>query len=184
VHLLDGGINEALLTEIFSYDGFGTMVYSNEYQQIRRIFKKDVRSVISLIRQSVQSEELVRRTRGEILERLEDYWLLEVDRTPVACAALHVYPEEAVGELACLYVSKAHENQGYGRKLMAFTENLAREKGLKRLFALSTQAFSYLQQKGGFSETSPESLPAERRLKYEASGRYSKVLSKPVAQAS
>ena len=64
VHLLDGGINEALLTEIFSYDGFGTMVYSNEYQQIRRIFKKDVRSVISLIRQSVQSEELVRRTRG------------------------------------------------------------------------------------------------------------------------
>ena len=58
------------------------MVYSNEYQQIRRIFKKDVRSVMSLIRQSVQSEELVRRTRAEILERLEDYWLLEVDRTP------------------------------------------------------------------------------------------------------
>src|SRR4029434_6211387 len=116
VHLLDGGVNEALLTEIFSYDGFGTMVYSNEYQQIRRIFKKDVRSVMSLIRQSVQNEELVRRTRTEILERLEDYWLLEVDRTPVACVALHVYPEEAVGELACLYVSKAHENQGYGRQ--------------------------------------------------------------------
>ena len=43
VHLLDGEVNEALLTEIFSSDGFGTMVYSNEYQQIRRIFKKDLR---------------------------------------------------------------------------------------------------------------------------------------------
>ena len=90
-------------------------------------------------------------------------------------------PKDAAGELACLYVSKAHENQGYGRKLMAFAENLAREKGLKRLFALSTQAFSYLEQKGGFIETSPETLPPERRLKYEASGRNSKILVKPIA---
>ncbi|HEY5811807.1 MAG TPA: amino-acid N-acetyltransferase [Terrimicrobiaceae bacterium] len=184
VHLLDGGVNEALLTEIFSYDGFGTMIYSNEYQQIRRIFKRDVRPVMALIRQSVQSEELVRRTRSDILERLEDYWLLEVDRTPVACVAVHVYPKEAAAELACLYVSKAHENQGYGRKLMAFAENLAREKGLKRIFALSTQAFSYLQQKGGFFETSAEALPPERRLKYEASGRKAKILSKPITVGS
>jgi amino-acid N-acetyltransferase len=105
---------------------------------------------------------------------------LEVDRTPVACVALHSYPREAAGELACLYVSKAHENQGYGQKLMAFAENLAREKGLKRIFALSTQAFSYLQQKGGFLETLPETLPEERRLKYEASGRNAKILSKPL----
>ena len=64
---------------------------------------------------------------------------------------------------------------------MAFAENLAGEKGLRRLFALSTQAFSYLQQKGGYAEAAAESLPAERRLKYEASGRFSKILSKPVA---
>lgn len=181
VHLLDGGVNEALLTEIFSHEGFGTMVYSNEYQQIRRVFKKDVRAVMSLIRQSVKGEELVRRTRAEILDRLEDYWLLEVDRTPVACVAFHVHAAEGMGELACLYVSKTHENQGYGRKLMAFVENLAREKGIKRLFALSTQAFNYLQQKGGFTEVSPDVLPPERRGKYEASGRNSKVLAKTLA---
>ena len=69
----------------------------------------------------------------------------------------------------------------YGRKLMAFVENLAREKGLKRMFALSTQAFSYLEQKGGFLEASPEELPEERRLKYEACGRNSKILLKPIA---
>jgi amino-acid N-acetyltransferase len=181
VHILDGGVNEALLTEIFSHEGFGTMIYSNEYQQIRRIFKKDVRAVMSLIRQSVRSEELVRRTRTEILEKLEDYWLLEIDRTPIACVALHVYPEEAAGELACLYVSKAHENQGHGRKLMAFVENLAREKNVRRLFALSTQAFNFLQQKGGYAETQPESLPAARRARYEASGRNSKILMKTLS---
>lgn len=178
VHLLDGSINEALLTEIFSHEGFGTMVYSNEYQQIRKIFKKDVRSVMQLIGQSVKSEELVRRTRTEILSKLEDYWLLEIDRNPVACVALHPHPAEGTGELACLYVSKAHENQGYGRKLMAFVENLAKEKGLKSIFALSTQAVHFLQQKGGYVEASPDILPAVRKAKFEASGRNSRVLVK------
>ncbi len=181
VHLLDGGINEALLTEIFSHDGFGTMVYSNEYQQVRRIFKKDVRSVMTLIRQSVRSEELVNRTRNEILEHIEDYWVLEVDRQPVACVALHVYAAEKAGELACLYVSKAHENQGYGRKLMGFVENLAKEKGLTRLFALSTQAFMFLQQKGGYAEAAADSLPVTRLEKYVQSGRNSRVLVKTLA---
>jgi len=177
-HVLDGGLNEALLSEVFSHEGIGTMVYSNEYQQIRRIFKKDVRSVISLIRQSVRNEELVRRTRTEILENLNDYWILEIDRTAVACVAMHIYPEQSAAELACLHVRKSHENQGYGRKLMAFVENLAREKGLKNLFALSTQAYSYLQQKGGYNAADPSSLPPTRRVRYESSGRNSVVLLK------
>ncbi len=178
VHVLDGGVNEALLSEVFSHDGIGTMIYSNEYQQIRRIFKKDVRAVMSLIRQSVHNEELVRRTRADILEHLEDYWLLEIDRSPIACVALHLCPAESSGELACLHVSKAHENQGHGRKLMAFVENLAREKGIRHLFALSTQAYSYLQQKGGFEPAAPDILPPDRRAKYETSGRNSMVLLK------
>jgi amino-acid N-acetyltransferase len=178
VHLLDGSVNEALLAEIFSNEGIGTMIYSNEYQQIRRIFKKDVRKVLSLIRQSVKSEELVRRTRAEITERLEDYWILEIDRNPIACVALHPYPDGESAELACLYVAKAHENQGYGRKLIAFIENQARERGIKRLFALSTQAYTYFKQKAGFVETGPDALPAERRARWEASGRNSKILVK------
>lgn len=178
VHLLDGSVNEALLTEIFSNEGFGTMVYSNEYQQIRRIFKKDVRGVMALIRQSVKNEELIRRSRGEILEHLEDYWVLEIDRNPVACVALHPHPEEACGELACLYVSKSHENQGYGRKLVAFVEAQARERGFQHIFALSTQAYNFFQQKGGFVEVGAEALPPGRRAKYLESGRNSKIMMK------
>ena len=177
-HLLDGRINEALLTEIFSHEGSGTMVYSNEYQQIRRIFKKDVRSVMTLIRQSVEDEEIARRTRADILSRIEDYWILEIDRTPIACVALHLDQENSLAEMACLYVSKAHENKGYGRKLMAFAENLAKEKGIARIFALSTRAVNYLQQKGGYIESSQEILPKQRRIRYEGSGRNSKILLK------
>ena len=180
VHLLNGNVNEALLAEVFSHDGIGTMVYSNEYQQVRRVFKKDVRAVMSLIRQSVNNEELVRRTRADILAHLDDYWVLEIDRTLVGCVALHLYPEARLAEMACLYIAKNHEGQGHGRKLMAFAEQLATEKGIKQLFALSTQAFNYFQQKGGFVETTPDALPPERRKKYDLSGRNSKVLIKPV----
>ena len=178
VHILDGTVNEALLTEIFSNEGFGTMIYSNEYQQIRRAMKKDVRGILSLIRQSVENEALVNRTRNEIVECLEDYWILEIDKNFVACVALHPYPEFGIGELACLYVSKTHENQGYGRKLMSFIEQEARRRGLSRLFALSTQAFHYLQQKGGFELSDPSILPPERLKKYNTSGRNSRVLVK------
>jgi len=181
VHLLDGNINEALLAEVFSPDGIGTMVYSNEYQQIRRVFKKDVRAVMSLIRQSVVNEELARRTRTDILARIDDYWVLEIDRNLVGCVAIHLYPEQQKAELACLYVAKSAEGQGHGRKLMAFAEQLAAEKGMKHIFALSTQAFNFFQQKGGYVEVPPDDLPPERRKKYDVSGRNSKVLQKPVA---
>lgn len=178
VHLLNGNINEALLAEVFSPDGIGTMVYSNEYQQIRRVFKKDVRAVMNLIRQSVDSEELVRRTRADIIAHLEDYWVLEIDRNLIGCVAVHLYPEQKIAEMACLYVAKNTEGQGYGTKLMSFAATLAAERGMKQLVALSTQAFSYFQQKGGFVEATPDILPPDRRKKYDASGRNSKVLTK------
>jgi amino-acid N-acetyltransferase len=178
VHLLDGTQNEALLSEIFSHEGIGTMVYSNEYQQIRRALKKDVRAIMTLIRESIANAELVRRSRAELTALLDDYWLLEIDRSLVGCVAVHFYPEHRVAELACLYVAKSHEGQGYGRKLMAFAEQLASKKGADCLLALSTQAYNFFQQKGGFVEVSPDALPPERRKKWEASGRNSKVMKK------
>lgn len=183
VHLLNGNVNEALLAEIFSNGGVGTMVYSNEYEQIRHLYKKDIREVMSLIQQSIRSEELVRRTRTEILADLDDYWVLEIDRHIVGCVAMYPYPEHKMAELACLYVNRSNENQGLGRKLMSFVEDLARQRGFSRLIALSTQAFVYLQQKAGFVEVGPDILPPARRVKYESSGRNSRILLKNLTPA-
>ena len=133
---------------------------------------------MSLIRQSVEDEEIARRTRADILSRIEDYWILEVDRTPIACVAVHLDADNSLAEMACLYVSKAHENKGHGRKLMAFAENLAKEKGVGRIYALSTRAANYLQQKGGYTESDTSILPEDRRLRYEGSGRNSRILVK------
>ncbi|MFH1571445.1 MAG: amino-acid N-acetyltransferase [Gemmatimonadota bacterium] len=181
VHVISGCVDEGLLAEVFSNEGIGTLVYANEYQQIRRALKKDVRAILALTRQSVESEELVKRTRAAIERQVADYYLFEIDRNPVACIALHADPEHGKGELACLYVSPSHENQGIGRKLVQFVEARARELGLGEIYALSTQAFTYFQSKGGFVEGSAADLPPARREKYEASGRRSKVLLKRLA---
>jgi len=178
VHVINGKVDEGLLAEVFSNDGIGTLIYANEYQQIRAAKKKDVRAIQLLTKQAVEADELVKRTRAVIEKSLGDYFIFEIDKNPVACVALHVYPEQKKGELACLYVSASHENQGIGKKLIQFVENKAREMGLSELLTLSTQAFTYFQSKGGFAEGTPDDLPSERRQKYEQSGRNSKVLVK------
>jgi amino-acid N-acetyltransferase len=182
VHVINGRVDEGLLAEVFSNEGIGTLIYANEYQQIRRAMKKDVRSILQLTKNSVASEELVKRTRVSIEKQLSDYYLFEIDKNPVACVALHSYPEQQKAELAFLFVSPSHENQGIGRKLMQFTENRARELGMSELFALSTQAFTYFQSKAGFLEGVPEDLPPARRERYDASGRKSKVLVKKLTK--
>ncbi len=178
VHVINGGLEEGLLAEVFTNEGVGTLIYGNEFQQIRRALKKDVRTILNLTKGSVASEELVKRTRSTIEKQLTDYYLFEIDRNPVACVALHAYPDQGKAELACLYVSATHENQGIGRKLIQYVENKARDMGLNELIALSTQAFTYFQSKGGFIEGTPEDLPPARREKYDQSGRHSKVLVK------
>jgi len=182
VHVINGCVDEGLLAEVFTNEGIGTLIYANEFQQIRRAMKKDIRSILILTKGSVASEELMKRTRSTIEKQLMDYYLLEIDKNPVACVALHVYPEQKKGELACLYVNSAHENQGIGRKLIQYVENKAREMGLSELITLSTQAFTYFQSKGGFSEGTPDDLPPARREKYDQSGRNSKVLVKKLTK--
>ncbi len=181
VHVINGRVDEGLLAEVFSNEGIGTLIYANEYQYIRRALKKDVRHIQHLIQQSVATAELVKRTRATIEKHSRDYYIFEIDKNPVACIALHPFPELAKAELACLYVSPSHENQGIGRKLIAFVETKAREGGFKELLTLSTQAFTYFQSKAGFMEGAPDDLPAARREKYDQSGRKSKVLIKKLS---
>lgn len=178
VHVINGSVDEGLIAEVFSNEGIGTLVYANEYRQIRKARKRDARSLHQLIQSAVDREELLPRSRAAIERQIDDYYLFEVDRHPVACVALHVYPAENKGELAALCVRPSHEDQGIGRRMVQFVEDRAREMALDVLFALSTQTFNFFRSKAGFSEGTPDDLPATRREKYEQSGRRSKVLVK------
>ena len=82
VHIIDGRVDDGLLSEVFSNEGIGTLVYANEYEMVRRALKKDIRSILMLIKKSVDSEELVKRTYASIEKQLGDYFIYEIDRNP------------------------------------------------------------------------------------------------------
>src|SRR5258706_9539142 len=82
VHIINGRVDEGLLAEVFSNEGIGTLIYANEYQQIRRALKKDIRHLMLLTKDSVANEELVKRTRSTLEKSLSDYYLFEIDKNP------------------------------------------------------------------------------------------------------
>jgi amino-acid N-acetyltransferase len=176
VHVIDGRLEEGLLAEVFDNHGLGTLIHANQYESIRPARKKDVRAIVMLTREAVESEELARRTSASIEKDIDDYFIFDIDGNPVACVALHLFPDGLTGELASLFISPAHENQGIGRKLTQFVVDRARLMGVTHLLALSTQAFTYFQSKAGFVEGTPDDLPPARRERYDQSGRKSKVL--------
>src|SRR5207253_7238692 len=80
VHIINGRVDEGLLAEVFSNEGIGTLIYANEYQQIRRALKKDVRHILMLTKNSVASDELVKRTRSGIEKTINEYYIFEIDK--------------------------------------------------------------------------------------------------------
>lgn len=182
VHIVDGTQEEALLAELFSNEGVGTMIHADDYQQIHAASPSDVPALLSMMQQSIDDAALVPRTREQIHEKLGDFFVLELDGNPIASVAVHTYDDPATGirtgELACLFVRRAHKNRGHGQKLVTFAEDTARARGCHRLVALSTQAFRFFEEKLGYTVATPEALPEARRAAFEASGRNSKVLIK------
>ncbi len=182
VHFLDGKSDDALLGELFSIGGVGTMVYRDAYHNIRQARRSDIEGIMRMVRQAVDDEELVARSRQEIRSSLDCYFVLDVDGTITGVVALHLWPEIKAAEVASLYVRRSHEGMGYGRKLVQYAEKRAADAGCGRIFALSTQAYNFFEKKLGYQPAAAEDLPAPRRDKLLKSRRNSRVMVKTLGK--
>ena len=181
VHLINGSRDDALLAELFSNEGVGTMIFADDYQRIRNAVPADVEEMLLMMYRAMEDEQLAERDKSEILAHLEDYVVMEIDGNVVGAGALHSYESEGVAELACIYVKKDHEGQGYGQTLVNLLEERAKQLGVNRLFALSTQATEYFITKFSYRESADlEEMPAERRVKWEENGRNARYLVKDI----
>lgn len=179
VHLVDGRVYDALLNEVFSSDGVGTLIYGNDYQQIRKATRRDVRLIYGLTRHAVKREELLHRTQQAIEKNIDQFYVFEIDENIVACVTLQFYPDQPeVAELGSLYVMPFHHKRGIGRKMVEFAALRAAERGATRLIALSTQSTTFFTSVCGFTETAKAILPLERLKRYDESGRNAKVLER------
>lgn len=178
VHVLNGRKQGVLVDELFSNEGVGTMIHADSYRFMRPLREEDIPELLGMIGRSVRRTKLVERTYEDIQTRLADFHAMTIDDNVVGCVALHEYPAEQTAEVACLYVKQAHEGRGYGEELVKFAENLAKERGIPRVFLLSNRAAGFFTGKLGYSSAAVEALPAKRRAQYEASGRDSLVFEK------
>jgi len=129
VHIINGKVDEGLLAEVFSNDGIGTLIYANEYQQIRPAKKKDIRAIQLLTKASVEAEELVKRSKAVIEKNLGDYFIFEIDRTRRLRGAACLSRTKKRASWRAVR-QRVERNQGIGRKLIQFVENKAREMEL------------------------------------------------------
>lgn len=179
VHIVDGRVFDALLNEIFSSEGVGSLIYGNDYQQIRRATRRDVRALYSLIRGGVKREELLHRTQQAIEKNIDHFFVFEVDENLVACVTLIFYPNNpTLAEIGSLYVLPFYHNRGIGKKMVEFACMRAKEKGAENVVALSTQSFSFFTGVAGFEEADKSILPEARLKLYDESGRNARVLIK------
>lgn len=180
VHLIGTRNEDALLAELFSNEGVGLMVYTDAYCRVRPAAGADVDELQLLIHRAVEDEMLLPRSRADILARIADYLVVEVDRNVVGCVAVHPDESGDAAELACLFVKRGHTGQGYGRLLVAAARERAKQLGKNVLFALSTQAAGYLEREGFRRSEGLERLPPSRRAAWSENGRNAIILESEV----
>lgn len=174
IHIIDRRIDGALLLELFSRDGVGTMINADSYDSIRRADIDDIGGILELIRPLEESGALVRRSREKLEREIAHFNVVERDGAVVACAAMYPYPDDRLAELACLAVDDAYRGGQYGERLLTLAEREARGAGARRLFVLTTRAAHWFRERG-FTEADRSMLPDERQALYNLQRR-SRVL--------
>lgn len=175
-HIVSYATDGALLSELFTRTGNGTLVAQEQFESLREATIEDVGGLIELISPLEEQGILVRRSR-EVLEReIEQFSIVEREGLIIACAALYPIADSDCGELACLAVNPDYRHGGRGDELLARIEARARAQGLKTLFVLTTRTAHWFRERG-FEPSSVERMPAARASLYNYQ-RNSKVFEK------
>ena len=175
-HILPFAGDGALLLEVFTHDGIGTMVVDEKLESLREATADDVGGILQLIEPFERDGTLARRERTEIERDIASFTVIAHDGVIFGCAALNPYPEARTGEMAALTVSPVSQGQGDGERILKRVEQRARAMGLESIFVLTTRTMHWFIKRG-FQNVDPDWLPEARKRKYNWDRR-SQVLVK------
>jgi amino-acid N-acetyltransferase len=179
VHLLSRKTDGALLLELYTRDGVGTLVTSENYEGLRTATIDDIGGILGLISPLEEQGVLVKRSREQLELDINNFTVIERDGMIIACAAIFSFADAEAAELACLAVHKDYQVHGRGDDLMQHIEWQARKKHMKKLFTLTTQAMHWFIERG-FVECKTDDLPIAKKSLYNLQ-RNSKVLCKQIS---
>ncbi|MGM8899606.1 MULTISPECIES: amino-acid N-acetyltransferase [unclassified Psychrobacter] len=174
-HIISYAKDGALLEELFTRDGSGTLISHDPYEEIRHANIDDVVGLIELLTPLEEQGILVSRSRERLEQEIDNYSVIERDGMILGCAALYPLNDDSA-EVACVAVHPEYRNGSRGADLLAFLEQQARSHGLHKLFVLTTRTAHWFVEQG-FAEVNASALPEARQEKYH-NGRNSKVFQK------
>jgi amino-acid N-acetyltransferase len=175
-HLISRHIDGAIIQELFTHSGIGTMVTELPLETMRQAIIDDVGGILKLIEPLENEGFLVRRGRERIETEINYFYVMEHDNRIIGCAALYPFGAESMAEFACLAIDPAYRGSGRGDKLFNYCQNQAKELNFKQLFCLTTRTEHWFLERG-FIEKTVENLPQEKLQLYNFQ-RKSKVFIK------
>lgn len=176
VHLISRHTDGALLQELFTHEGIGTMVSEDPLETLRDATIDDVGGILALIEPLEEEGILVRRSRERLEMEIERFCVLEYDGLIIGCAALYPFPREKAAELACMAVHPKYRSAGRGEALLEYVQVKALERGFRQLFVLTTRTAHWFLERG-FTESDVDKLPKAKQGLYNYQRR-SKVFVK------
>ncbi|MEB3767381.1 amino-acid N-acetyltransferase [Acinetobacter sp. MD2] len=169
VHLLPFAYDGALIQELFTRDGVGSMVTDAHYEEVRMANIHDVGGLMSLLRPLEEQGILVYRSRERLENEINQFAVIERDGTILACAALYPIPHQAneivSAEIACVAVHPGYRKSNRGSQILQFLEAQASEQGIQQLFVLTTRTAHWFLEHG-FSAATVDDLPSARQALY------------------
>ena len=178
-HIVPGSLDGALLQELYTRDGVGTLITADDYDTLRQASIDDVGGILALIAPLEAEGTLVQRSREQLELEIGNFTVMERDGLVVACAALYPFAEDHVAELACVAVHPDYRNRDRGERLLRHLESRARDLGIGRLFVLTTRTAHWFIERG-YQPGRINDLPVKRQLLYNYQ-RNSKVFIKPLS---
>ena len=178
-HIISHQEDGALLTELFTREGSGTLILKDNPEQIRPATIDDVGGLLELLTPLEEQGVLVRRSRELLEAEISQFYVLVNSEGMIAsCVALYPFDNHQSAELACVVTHPDFRRQGFAERLLQRAESDARKLGLKHLFVLTTQTAHWFLE-NGFEQCSLEQLPIEKQSLYNLQ-RNSKILSKQI----
>ncbi|MDP1932310.1 MAG: amino-acid N-acetyltransferase [Gammaproteobacteria bacterium] len=176
-HLISFAQNGALIEELFTRDGCGTLVSKDTFEMLRPATIDDVGGILELIEPLEDAGVLVHRSRELLEAEIGFFYVIEREGMIIACAAL--YPlDTQCGEIACIAIHKDYQDSGRGEHLLKALETQARKNGLSQVIVLTTQTTHWFMEKG-FVPVAVAELPEKKQEMYNYQ-RNSKALRKPL----
>lgn len=177
-HCVNYQSDTALLQELFTPDGAGTLIANDHREQLSTATIDDVVGILELIQPLEQDGILVKRSRDQLETEIEQFIVLKKEEMIIACAALYPYPQEQKGELACVVIHPDYRSGNRGQRLLQAVTDLAEAQGLSSIFVLTTVSGMWFQEQG-FVEANIDALPEGKKQLYNYQ-RNSKVLVRPI----